>query len=66
MSGLNYVCVNGNCYYINKTRLSINDAKIYCQTAFGSKFVGKLYEPKDTATHDLVIRAANRITRDWL
>ena len=51
--------VNGNCYYINRDRLNINDAKKSCQTAFSSKFVGRLYEPKDRATHESVINAAN-------
>ena len=62
----NYVCVNGNSYYINENKISIDDAKKYCQTAFGSKIVGRLYEPKDKATYDLVIKAANRIVQDWL
>ena len=66
MSGPNYVSVNGNCYYIKETKLSIDDAKKYCQTAFGSKFGGRLYEPKDKATHDLVITAANKLVQDWL
>ena len=61
MPGPNYINVNGNCYYIKETRSSINDAIKYCQTAFGSGHVGKLYEPKDKATHDLVIRAYNGI-----
>jgi hypothetical protein len=63
LSGPNYVSVNGNCYYIKETKLSIDDAEKYCQTAFGSKFGGRLYEPKDKATHDLVIRAANGISK---
>ena len=63
LSGPNYISVNGNCYYIKETKLSIDDAKKYCQTAFGSKFGGRLYEPKDKATHDLVIRAANGISK---
>ena len=66
MSGPNYLSVNGNCYYIKETKLSINDAKKYCQTAFGSEHAGKLYEPKYKPTHDLVIRAANSIVQDWL
>ena len=59
--------VNGNCYYINRDRLNINDAKKHCQTAFSSKFVGRLYEPKDRATHELVINAANGVAfGGWL
>ena len=42
----------------------MNDAKKYCQTAFGSGLVGKLYEPKDKATHVIVIRAVNEIIQD--
>ena len=61
LSGPNYVSVDGNCYYIKETKLSIDDAAKSCQTAFGSELVGKLYEPKDKATHDLVIRAYNGI-----
>jgi hypothetical protein len=34
-------------YYIKETKISIDDAKKYCQTAFGSELVGRLYEPKD-------------------
>ena len=59
LSGPNYVSVDGNCYYIKETKLSIDDAAKSCQTAFGSELVGRLYEPKDKATHDLVIRAYN-------
>ena len=65
MSGQNYINVNGNSYYIKETRSSINDAIKYCQTAFGSGHVGKLYEPKDKATHDLVIKAYKGIVQDW-
>ena len=65
MPGPNYINVNGNCYYVKETRSSINDAMKYCQTAFGSGHVGKLYEPKDKATHDLVIKAYNGIVQDW-
>ena len=46
---------NGNCYHSSKTKLTIDDAKKYCQTAFGSTFVGRIYEPKDKPTHDIVM-----------
>ena len=65
LSGPNYVSVDGNCYYIKETKLSVDDAAKSCQTAFGSELVGKLYEPKDKATHDLVIKAYNEIVQDW-
>ena len=41
------------CYYYETQKMSFNDAQTSCETKFGSSG-GKLFEPKDLATHNAV------------
>ena len=41
------------CYYFETQKMNFNDAQTSCETKFGSSG-GKLFEPKDLATHNAV------------
>ena len=60
--------VDDYCYFINTSALSISDAIANCQNAFGDDIVGRLFEPKDKNTSDLVVAAALGMesTNYWL
>ena len=63
--GPNNVYLNGNCYYVEKTLLGIGEAIANCQKALHN---GRLFEPRDETTHNLVVAAALAISSQnyWL
>ena len=47
--------LNGTCYFIEKTLLGIHEAITNCQA---TPHIGRLFEPRDETTHNLVVAAA--------
>ena len=68
--GGTYTFILGKCYFVEINIFNFTDAMVNCQTQFGSNHTGKLFEPRDLATNDLVIPSANlispSITYFWL
>ena len=53
--GQNNFYLNGNCYYVETTQLSIDEAIANCQETLHN---GRLFEPRDETTHNSVLAAA--------
>ena len=58
-TGPNNVYLNGTCYYVEKTLLSIGEAIANCQETLHN---GRLFEPRDETTHNSVLAAALEIS----
>ena len=58
--GHSYTYVLGKCYYVEMDSFNYADAMDNCQNNFGSGNSGKLFEPRDAATNDQVIKFAAR------
>ena len=63
-TGPNNVYLNGTCYYVERTLLSIDEAIANCQETHN----GRLFEPRDETTHTSVVAAALGISSQiyWL
>ena len=63
--GPNNIYLNGACYYVEKTLLSISEAIANCQETLRN---GRLFEPRDKTTHNSVLAAALGISSQtyWL
>jgi hypothetical protein len=63
--GQNNFYLNGNCYYVETTQLSIDEAIANCQETLQN---GRLFEPRDETTHNSVHAAALGISSQsyWL
>jgi len=58
--GHSYTYVLGKCYYVEMDSFNYADAMDNCQNNFGSGNSGKLFEPRNAATNDQVIKFAAR------
>ena len=63
--GQNNFYLNGTCYYVETTQLSIDEAIANCQETLQN---GRLFEPRDETTHNSVHAAALGISSQsyWL
>ena len=52
--GDTYTFILGKCYYVEINLLNYSDSMVNCQNQFGSNHTGKLFEPRDLATNNLV------------
>ena len=59
--GDTYTFILGKCYYVEIKLLNYTDSMVNCQNQFGSNHTGKLFEPRDLATNNLVIEYAQGI-----
>ena len=66
--GDTYTFILGKCYYVEINLLNYYDAIVNCQNQFGYNHSGKLFEPRDLATNNLVTNYAYGIrnNRFWL
>ena len=66
--GGTYTFILGKCYFVEINIFNYTDSMVNCQNQFGSNHTGKLFEPRDLATNDLVIDYARGITNNvfWL
>ena len=64
-TGPNNVYLNGTCYYVETTLLGLDEAIANCQETL---YNGRLFEPRDETTHNLVVAAAQAIASQtyWL
>ena len=65
--GGTYTFILGKCYFVEINIFNFTDAMVNCQTQFGSNHTGKLFEPRDLATNNLVTDYAHGIknTKLW-
>ena len=60
--GPNNIYLNGACYYVEQTLLSISEAIGNCQETLLN---GRLFEPRDETTHNSILAAALEISSQY-
>ena len=60
--------VDGRCYFVDVIGRTLSGAISNCRTAFGESAFGKIFEPLDKETHDIIVDAAHSISKQeyWL
>ena len=66
--GDTYTFILGKCYYVEINLLNYSDSMVNCQNQFGSNHIGKLFEPRDLVTNNLVTTYAHglKVFEFWL
>ena len=66
--GDTYFFILEKCYYVEINLSNYTDAMVNCQNQFGSNHTGKLFEPRNLLTNNLVVDYAQGITHNnvWL